>query len=1459
MRKEGTHRRLPALLLALSMLLSCAPAALAAETAAAMQLAKTEGVVAISNNRGRSVSLIEKMRLYSGYHVEKEEASYAWIDLDSTKLNKLDALSEVEIRKSGKQLELLLNEGNIFFNVTEPLEDGESLNIRTSTIVVGIRGTCGWVKIIDQWTVEVCILEGTVTISVTDPVTGQTKEDTLSAGERARCVVYPQDRDGDKCDILRDRFQREDIDGFVLVELKPDAPLVEKIYAESGIDLRDWPRDPDEWLKEDQEEVRRKLEDIEEALEEQDEHISKDPVWPEEPPAVQPQPEEEPPEDAPAADPSSVVTLTLPVEDDVVDDYLGRGYVRQVIVRQAGVRASTGSTLEVDSGITVPAGKTLTMDGGRAMINVLAGQKLEVNGTLEHVAGQQPSGEGANYYTSSGTVINRGTIRSSIIVDGGRLENHGTMDGVQINRVATVDNTNGVIKGLTLSRDADGSTIRGGTIRPGGGTAPLNIVVGGWTQTSIVDCVIENENGAAVFVLVYTGFIDFLESYKDSIHLPRMSNSVIRAKIEDVMCLRVLDGSSDPAFIPNGYSVQQSGEWYHLVETGTAPTPPIDPNVRVTVTFEGNGGVWPDGSGSIGNNLPSGTPLQTALTDVGYPTRTGYTLAGWNTAADGSGTAFAAAAPITADVTLYAQWAAGGVTWRYDEPTATLYIEGSGPMEDYPLSSVSIADAITTAPWAEYAAEMRSLVIEDGITSIGESAFCGCTGLTNMAIPDSVTSIGSFVFAKCSGLTGALTIPENVTRIGDGAFYECSGLSGTLTIPAGITSIGSSVFYNCSGLTGALTIPAGVTSAGNYAFAGCSGLTGALMIPDSVTTIGDHAFNGCSGLSGALTIPDSVTNIGIHAFQHCSSLTSIAISNRVTGIGDGTFYGCSSLTSIEIPNSVTTIGGSVFLYCSSLTTVTIPDSVTSIGGSTFHNTALRTVYYGGTQAQWNALMPNTDLVDMYDATIYCSDGSITYAPTPRTTTASPYSDVPLDAWYAAAVLYCRDHGLMSGVDATRFSPGAGMTRAMLVTVLHRLAGSPEAPAASFRDVPAASWYAPAISWAVQKGVAGGYGDGRFGPDDPVTRQQAAALLWRFAGEPDALRQSAFSDREAVDSYAQEAVDWAHAAGILNGMGDGRFTPGGSATRAQTAAILMNYLRSQAGEGDALSTASAMDVMCAPSGMVPMEDGSFLVTDTYHKLLWKVRLGAGTVLAGGETTQGLYGEPLGGYNDASLLESFFKEPWAAVPFLDGWAVSDTANNAVRLVRRKDTQTLNGKTGEGLTVTAMGVAFDRPTGLAADKDGNLYVSDTGGGAVRKISPQGRVTTAASRLSEPMGLCWKNGALYIAEAGAHRVVKLKDGKLSTVAGSGEEGLADGPAEQAAFSAPQGVAVGDNGAVYVSDTGNSAVRMVRDGEVTTLAVRDVSLARAGLTAPRGLLVQGDRLYICDGFARKVFVLRLG
>lgn len=124
--------------------------------------------------------------------------------------------------------------------------------------------------------------------------------------------------------------------------------------------------------------------------------------------------------------------------------------------------------------------------------------------------------------------------------------------------------------------------------------------------------------------------------------------------------------------------------------------------------------------------------------------------------------------------------------------------------------------------------------------------------------------------------------------------------------------------------------------------------------------------------------------------------------------------------------------------------------------------------------------------------------------------------------------------------------------------------------------------------------------------------------------------------------------------------------------------------------------------------------------------------------------------------------------------------------------------------------------------------------------------------------MGLCWKNGALYAAEAGTNRVIKIADAKTSLVAGSGKQALEDGAAAQASFSLPEAVAADDNGAVYVSDTGNidSAIRKISDGQVSTLADQDKSKAGVGLVSPSGLLVQGKQLYICDPFSRKLFVL---
>ena len=354
---------------------------------------------------------------------------------------------------------------------------------------------------------------------------------------------------------------------------------------------------------------------------------------------------------------------------------------------------------------------------------------------------------------------------------------------------------------------------------------------------------------------------------------------------------------------------------------------------KATVTFDLNGG-----SGNAeSREMKIGSTLGGAPQN---PERLGATFRGWNTSPDGNGDWLSTAERVWEDITYYAVW---NVQWDM-EHTSDGGLQLNGFADGSSVPSV--------------------LVIPDGVTSIGRSAFADHTGLTSVIIPDSVTSIGDSAFSDCTGLT-SVSIGNAVTRIGDNAFDGCIGLT-SITIPDSVTSLGLSAFRGCTNIATA-TMP---TVAINYipqnslqkvvltsgewigadAFRNCSSLT-SVSIPDSVTGIGDNAFSGCdnlkyNGYDNAYYLGNEINPYVVLAKAKDNAITSCIINERTKCIVSPAFSYCSALTSITIPDSVTSIGADAFSSCAGLTEITIPDSVISIGSRAFFNCRLTSITIG---------------------------------------------------------------------------------------------------------------------------------------------------------------------------------------------------------------------------------------------------------------------------------------------------------------------------------------------------------------------------------------------------------------------------------------------------------------------------------------------------------------------------------
>lgn len=488
------------------------------------------------------------------------------------------------------------------------------------------------------------------------------------------------------------------------------------------------------------------------------------------------------------------------------------------------------------------------------------------------------------------------------------------------------------------------------------------------------------------------------------------------------------------------------------------------------------------------------------------------------------------------------------LTWVLTED-GVLTISGTGETYDW---------TYTNAPWYSYSEVIETVVVEEGVTSIGQNAFWRCTNLTgvdlpssvttldsevfydcksltSISIPNTVTSIGNSIFAGCDNLTN-VDLPDHITAIGSGTFYKCKNLK-NVDIPTGVTSIGVNAFYNCSSLS-SIELPAGVTALGNSAFYGCSGLA-SINLPAGIPSIGEYTFYNCSSLTN-IALPAGVTSIGDAAFSSCTKLTTIGQPVSLTSIGKSAFNNCRSLTSIFLPEGLTFIGEEAFSGCSRLSTITFAGNAPSISGNAFNSVKAK-AYYPAGNASWTDIKKQN------------YGGTITWFP-------DGFADVEPGVYYEIPVRWAVENGITNGMDGTHFAPDNACTRAQIVTFLWRAAGSPEprTPNNSFTDVTAGSFYYKAVLWAVENGITSGMDETHFAPDAPCTRGQVVTFLWRFRSRPASSGGNVFTD-VTPGAYYYDAVLWAVEKGISNGMGDGTFGTDVVCSRGQIVTFLYRTL------------------------------------------------------------------------------------------------------------------------------------------------------------------------------------------------------------------------------------------------------------------------------------------------------------
>ncbi len=544
------------------------------------------------------------------------------------------------------------------------------------------------------------------------------------------------------------------------------------------------------------------------------------------------------------------------------------------------------------------------------------------------------------------------------------------------------------------------------------------------------------------------------------------------------------------------------------------------------------------------------------------------------------------------------------------------------------LQSISLPEEVLSFGISVFpeCSNLKEVVLPYGVTEIYYSMFAQCSSLTRIVVPASVGSFSFGPFLVCDNFTSleysgtedswarvtkyyewdedvpptVITAPTQYTGTNyeDDLFYyvedgRCGKMSvynltdsartrSLLEVPQEIDgkpveAVASHTFTGCYNLREA-ALPEGIVTLGEYAFSGCYNLK-KISLPATLASIGEFAFEECNALQ-SISIPEGVTKIPRGAFVDCYNLEQITLPDSLTVIDENSFVCCTSLATLELPKNLQYIWDTAFRGCDALESVTLPDSIREVDGWAFANCSslrwvyipaglenlgydifaecdnLKEIFYQGSYTQWQALEGTEYLREYSNATVYFDCDPV----------VGSFMDVKASDWFKGSVAYVYENELMNGTSDMLFSPSGSLTRGQLVTILYRVAGQPavEAPA-DFSDVPAGKYFSNAVAWAAENGIVNGYNDGSFKPDNKITREQIATILYRYAGNPKVDGTLDFPDAEKIGNYARDAMTWAVSEGLITGIKSNGVTtlaPKNTATRAQIATIIMRYLEAE---------------------------------------------------------------------------------------------------------------------------------------------------------------------------------------------------------------------------------------------------------------------------------------------------------